>query len=425
MRPIGSSVIAMACRPFPPAAEACCSRSTCSARCAGSCLPACGRSWTAAEDGLRLRWPGAFAASLRFKARLRGRDARDVARFLDALKKADLLVLNGSGIFTDAFKQKALAILATLDLALRRGTPAVLFAQGLGPLARARSRASRPRGAAARHADRCPRVARRVCRCSPPSAWIPRSSSSPGTTRSSWRFLRRRAALRPPSTGGRSASTSASPPYAEVDAGRAVRVEASARGCRPRASCSRWSRSRSLTSAGMDVETLRALLAGVDDGGASLDTPRQVIERIAECRVMVTGSYHGAVFALAQGIPVVALARSPYYVAKMDRPRAPVRASAARSCDWTATSCPRVSSRRSIAPGRTPIGSGRRCSRGRPIRSRAAAPPANACVTRLAPFLASRLSAERAARPRATSGSRRSTRRSPTNAVSGARRPLA
>ena len=32
---------------------------------------------------------------------------------------------------------------------------------------------------------------------------------------------------------------------------------------------------------------------------------------------MVTGSYHGAVFAMAQGIPVVALANSPYYLHKM------------------------------------------------------------------------------------------------------------
>jgi colanic acid/amylovoran biosynthesis protein len=70
-------------------------------------------------------------------------------------------------------------------------------------------------------------------------------------------------------------------------------------------------------SAGMDVETLRELLGGAGDEAAALDTPRQVIERVAGCRVMVTGSYHGAVFALAQGIPVVALARSRYYVDKM------------------------------------------------------------------------------------------------------------
>jgi colanic acid/amylovoran biosynthesis protein len=69
---------------------------------------------------------------------------------------------------------------------------------------------------------------------------------------------------------------------------------------------------------GMDLATLRELdLLDAGDGAAALDTPRAVIDRVAQCRLVVTGSYHGAVFALAQGIPVVALARSPYYMAKM------------------------------------------------------------------------------------------------------------
>jgi len=38
-----------------------------------------------------------------------------------------------------------------------------------------------------------------------------------------------------------------------------------------------------------------------------------VIEQIQRCRVLVTGSYHAAVFALAQGTPVVCLANSAYY----------------------------------------------------------------------------------------------------------------
>lgn len=40
---------------------------------------------------------------------------------------------------------------------------------------------------------------------------------------------------------------------------------------------------------------------------------RMVAQRVARCRVIVTGAYHLAVFALAQGIPVVALTSSEYY----------------------------------------------------------------------------------------------------------------
>ena len=43
-----------------------------------------------------------------------------------------------------------------------------------------------------------------------------------------------------------------------------------------------------------------------------------LIEQTARCRVVVTGAYHAAVFALAQGIPVVCLSNSPYYQTKFE-----------------------------------------------------------------------------------------------------------
>jgi colanic acid/amylovoran biosynthesis protein len=62
------------------------------------------------------------------------------------------------------------------------------------------------------------------------------------------------------------------------------------------------------------------LLAGFDgpsDEGLTPDSPLKVIKLAGRCRVVVTGAYHAAVFALAQGIPVVGLAKSPYFISKM------------------------------------------------------------------------------------------------------------
>jgi polysaccharide pyruvyl transferase WcaK-like protein len=42
----------------------------------------------------------------------------------------------------------------------------------------------------------------------------------------------------------------------------------------------------------------------------------RTVEDIAHCRIVVTGAYHAAVFALAQGIPAVGLASTDYYAAK-------------------------------------------------------------------------------------------------------------
>ena len=68
-----------------------------------------------------------------------------------------------------------------------------------------------------------------------------------------------------------------------------------------------------------DRDTIRQLLSESDQvsaGDDSLDSPAMLIEQVARCRILVTGAYHAAVFALGQGIPVVCLASSEYYVAK-------------------------------------------------------------------------------------------------------------
>jgi colanic acid/amylovoran biosynthesis protein len=41
-----------------------------------------------------------------------------------------------------------------------------------------------------------------------------------------------------------------------------------------------------------------------------------ILTSIQRCRLVVTGSYHAGVFALAQGVSVVGLAQSEYYVTK-------------------------------------------------------------------------------------------------------------
>jgi colanic acid/amylovoran biosynthesis protein len=42
-------------------------------------------------------------------------------------------------------------------------------------------------------------------------------------------------------------------------------------------------------------------------------TPESMIAQLHQCRIAVLGSYHAAVFALAQGVPVIGLYRSAYY----------------------------------------------------------------------------------------------------------------
>ncbi|HRF99150.1 MAG TPA: polysaccharide pyruvyl transferase family protein, partial [Aggregatilineales bacterium] len=69
-----------------------------------------------------------------------------------------------------------------------------------------------------------------------------------------------------------------------------------------------------------DLEAIRQLVGDEhvppEEWTRIYDLPEDVIRQISRCRVVVTGSYHAAVFALAQGIPVVGLAKSDYYLNK-------------------------------------------------------------------------------------------------------------
>jgi len=46
------------------------------------------------------------------------------------------------------------------------------------------------------------------------------------------------------------------------------------------------------------------------------DTPLEVIRKIRRCRLVVAGTFHAAVFALAQGIPAIGLVKSTQYIDK-------------------------------------------------------------------------------------------------------------
>jgi hypothetical protein len=65
-----------------------------------------------------------------------------------------------------------------------------------------------------------------------------------------------------------------------------------------------------------DAITISEMMSGYcieSDAYADVNSPFSVIERINSCRIVFTGSYHAAVFALSMGVSTVCLAKSDYY----------------------------------------------------------------------------------------------------------------
>jgi colanic acid/amylovoran biosynthesis protein len=68
-----------------------------------------------------------------------------------------------------------------------------------------------------------------------------------------------------------------------------------------------------------DLDSLRRMVDPLDAADVELqdhDAPERLAQATSRCRAVVTGSYHAAVFALAQGIPAVCLTNSEYYDVK-------------------------------------------------------------------------------------------------------------
>ena len=263
---------------------------------------------------LRMRWPVLLELLIRLRLSFRRDDRRrDFESFLEALKKSDLLVVCGSGGFADSCRRWNVSILGTIEAARVRGIPVAMFGQGMGPL-------------------NDPLVLRRAKDVLPGVSLITLRGSRGGLPLLEFIGVSSAAVL----TTGDEAIELAYDARAE-EPGSAIGVNlriASYAGVRTDivemvgSVLQEFARRHQVTLLPIpiafheyanDHQAIRRLLAGFDDesdGGLSLDTPLALIKQTARCRIVVTGAYHAAVFALAQGIPVVCLSNSPYYLAK-------------------------------------------------------------------------------------------------------------
>jgi colanic acid/amylovoran biosynthesis protein len=269
------------------------------------------------EVWLRRHFPSAFHRLLNLKYCKRPELLQEVQYFITALHKADLVIATGGGYITDAFKHDTLPRLATLELAAQMGKPTVFVGQGLGPIQD--QVLLKETKNALFLADL---IALREKRAGVP---LLQALSIP----------QERVTI----TGDDAIELAYNARCDEMGYGLGINLRAA-----PYSGVGETSlKSIQLVLHNLsnqlgallipvpidhavyeglidaDSTTIKKLLSGHDDdsdGGASLNTPLKVIRQVSKCRVVITGSYHAGVFALSQGIPVIGLAKSEYYVDK-------------------------------------------------------------------------------------------------------------
>ena len=268
----------------------------------------------AAERRLKMATARPLERTLTLKHRLTGKDAESLTPLLRSLRRADVVMLTGAGIMTDAFFQSVSAILDTFEIAIRRPPQyrpiTAIFGQGFGPLdnpvLRHKAAAVLP------HIDL---IAIRERRASLPLLLElgvrPEQITVTGDDAIELAYERRK----PEFERGIGVNVRVAY-YANTDRSVLSLVRDALQAAAGRYEAPLLPVPISLQEGGIDAAAIRELLAGHTgrtDSGASLQAPAEVIDQVGRCRVVVTGSYHGAVFALAQGIPAIALVRSKYY----------------------------------------------------------------------------------------------------------------
>jgi colanic acid/amylovoran biosynthesis protein len=258
----------------------------------------------------RARFPLSIGRAWKLGMFLSPAQYRITRRFVEAMFNADLFLLAGCGVLTDVFGHNAIRILETFDLAHRCGIPTAMLSQGIGPMTESalRQRA----GEVLPHVGRIFIRERRATLPLLQGLRVPEARIAvTGDDAVELAFRERRSEL---GTGIgvnlRLARYSLLDQRVREVVRRVLAEKAGVLGARV------LGFPISTVGAESDRPVLARLFQGWESRhqiGNDLDTPVAVIRRLSECRVVVTGSYHGAVFALSQGIPAVCLAESAYY----------------------------------------------------------------------------------------------------------------
>jgi polysaccharide pyruvyl transferase WcaK-like protein len=268
----------------------------------------------AIHQRIRRRWPATLAAIVAGKRLLAlRRDSLAALTYVQAMKRADLVVATGAGVFTDAFVENATGVLDTLEFAIQRNVPAAAFGQGIGPVSNAalRQRMSevlphldvisvRERSASVRLLD--------AIGVRPDRVIVTGDDAIEMASRGARSEM-----------GGAIGINIRVAGYAGVTVSGIDVIRPAVRGAADRLAAPLVSLPIAHHSDCHDGVAIGRVLADSDDSPvpmAGLDTPAKAIAEVSRCRVVVTGSYHAAVFALAQGIPVVAIAATQYYFDK-------------------------------------------------------------------------------------------------------------
>jgi colanic acid/amylovoran biosynthesis protein len=228
--------------------------------------------------------------------------------FAREIRRADMVVCTGGGFMNDVFfTRHAAGVLATLAAAQQLGRPTAMFGQGIGPLRRswnvqrAEEVLERLRALGLRSAELGP------------FASVLESAHNWEVTGDDALSV---AGVEQPAAQGVAIGLNVRPRlYAGVGFVELNKVRAAIREVATVLSASVAAIPIAINQEASDFDAIAAIAPSVRDSAPPENTA-DLRRSVATCRIVITCSYHAAVFALARGIPIVALSCTDYYSTK-------------------------------------------------------------------------------------------------------------
>src|SRR4051812_48091943 len=234
----------------------------------------------------------------------------DVRELVGALLDADAFMLAGRGGLADAFVDDGLQVLALLRAAIALGLPTAALGQGLGPAQDPRLRAR-----ARRVLPRLELIGVREGRAAP--ALLAQLAVDPGRVVVTGDDAIVRAL--PPATGTRGSALGVNvraTGYSGIGPDQLPALGAAIRAAAERVGAPLVALPIMLDGPEADMPAIAEVTGSAAPSG--VEDVDSLVAATSGCRAVVAGSYHAVVFALAAGIPTVALWGSDYYRAKLE-----------------------------------------------------------------------------------------------------------
>ncbi|HWM19845.1 MAG TPA: polysaccharide pyruvyl transferase family protein [Ilumatobacteraceae bacterium] len=276
----------------------------------GACPGVVARRLMRCSRWLRVSHPALALALARWRLRDRDDERRQLSEYLVFLDGADLVLATGMGGVTDVFPEYAYGLLETLAHAHRAGAVTVMMGQGMGPL-----RQRTLRRYASKILNRVDFIALREERRGA-SLLIDDFHIDLARVVTTGDDAVELALERAPESLGDVIGVNLRVSYySGVTQQLARRMGDVIRTTADELGASLVAAPISSVPDEDDLQAIRGLVltGGAVEAASPRSTPEDAITTIARCRVVVTGSYHAAVFALSMGIPAIGIAASRYY----------------------------------------------------------------------------------------------------------------